>query len=83
MRRRMRIDAYGIKAACAQTVNQSTVAAADVQDTRMRSNPLDNRRVEPTPPAISGHGEILLEASSACLGQCSGMSLERGWPERG
>jgi hypothetical protein len=62
---RARIDAYGIKAACAQTVNQSTVAAADVQDTRVRGNALNNRGVEPTPPPIVGHGHIFLEAGSA------------------
>jgi hypothetical protein len=64
VRTRPRIDAYGIKAACAQTLNQSTVAAADVQDTRVRSNAFNNRRVEPTPPPIFGHGDIFLEPGS-------------------
>jgi len=81
VRTRARIDAYGIKAACAQTLNQSTVAAADVEDTRVRSNALNNRRVEPTPPPIFGHGHIFLEAGSDCLGESSGMTPDTV-PER-
>jgi hypothetical protein len=53
----VRIDAHGIKTACAQTLDKSTVAAADVEDARAPSNALKNERVEPAPPAIVSHGK--------------------------